>query len=81
MTPGTLAFVLLSTETGQEQQVLQQLKAIEGVKNAYVVYGLYDVIAEIEGQNQDTVRTIVLSKIRNLEGIKSTLTLVVTPPS
>jgi DNA-binding Lrp family transcriptional regulator len=79
MTPWTLAFVLLSTETGREQHVLQQLRGTEGVKNAYVVYGLYDVIVEIEGQNQDTIRTIVLSKIRNLQGIKSTLTLVVTP--
>ena len=79
MIPWTLAFVLLSTETGREQQVLQHLKGIEGVKNAYVVYGLYDVVVEIEGQNQDAIRTIVRSKIRNLHGIKSTLTLVVTP--
>ncbi len=72
-----LAFVLLSTKLGSEQHVLDELERVGGIRKAYVVYGSYDLIAEIEGESQDAVKEVVLSNIRKLKDVKSTLTLIV----
>lgn len=72
-----LAFVLISTETGRERKVLEDLGKIEDVMEAYVVYGLYDIIAVIDGENHEVARKTVFSKIRHLDGVRSTLTMIV----
>lgn len=79
MPPAVLALFLISAELGRERRVLEEIERVEGVREAYVVYGMYDIIVEIEGENQESVRNIVFSKIRNLDNVKSTLTLVVAP--
>lgn len=73
-----LAIVLVSTNPGREQSVATKLRCIPGVREAYVVYGIYDIIVEIEGEDHEAVRKVVFSKIRNLPDVKTTLTLVVT---
>lgn len=70
------AFVLMNTELGQEASVVEALSHMEGVKKAYAVYGIYDVIAEIEADSMDDVRNIVFSRIRQLANVRSTVTLI-----
>lgn len=43
-----LAFVLLNAEIGDEVEVLKALKRLENVKEAYLIYGVYDIIARVE---------------------------------
>ncbi|MEM2927153.1 MAG: hypothetical protein QXS76_02075 [Candidatus Bathyarchaeia archaeon] len=43
-----LAFVLINAEIGEEAQVLKALRRIENVKEAYLIYGVYDIIARVE---------------------------------
>jgi hypothetical protein len=38
------AFVLLNVETGSEDNVLKQLKNISNVEQAYISYGVYELI-------------------------------------
>jgi DNA-binding Lrp family transcriptional regulator len=42
------AFVLINAEIGFEDEVLKSLKKIENVKEAYMVYGIYDIIVRVE---------------------------------
>ena len=42
------AFVLINAEIGSESEVLKDLKAIPEVKEAHMVYGVYDIFARIE---------------------------------
>lgn len=70
------AFVLMNTELGQEASVVEALCRMEGVKKAYALYGIYDVIAEIEAESMDNVRNIVFTKIRQLANVRSTVTLI-----
>ena len=72
------AFVLISTDLGCEKDVAQRLKEIEGVREAYVTYGLYDIIAKVEAETREKVKEIVFSKIRMLDKVRSTLTQVVS---
>jgi len=72
-----IAFVLINSEAGTEKQVLNELKNIEEVKEAYVVYGTYDVIAKVEADTMDKLKDIITWKTRRLDNVISTLTMIV----
>ena len=38
-----LAYVLINAETGMEAELLNELLKIDGVEEAYMVYGVYDL--------------------------------------
>ncbi len=71
------AFVLINTEIGAEEEILQELKKIPNVKEAYVVYGVYDIVAKVEAENMDKLKEIISWKIRRLDKVRSTLTMLV----
>jgi DNA-binding Lrp family transcriptional regulator len=72
-----LAFVLINTEIGAEEEVLQQLRQMPSIKEAYLVYGVYDIVAKVEAESMDKLKEIVSWNIRRLEKVRSTLTMLV----
>jgi len=72
-----IAYVLISTEIGAEKDVLEKLRDIPEIKEAYVVYGVYDVVAKVMVDSVDGLREIITSKIRKLNRVRSTLTMIV----
>jgi len=72
-----IAFVLINSEIGSEGEVLRELKKMDGVKEAYTVYGVYDVIAKVEAGSMDKLKDIITWRIRKLEKVRSTLTMIV----
>jgi DNA-binding Lrp family transcriptional regulator len=73
-----IAFVLLNVDLGTEGGVIAGLRGIEGVKEAWQIYGVYDIIAEIEAEDMEKVKGILQEGMRRLDGIRSTLTLMAT---
>ncbi|MFQ5978788.1 MAG: Lrp/AsnC family transcriptional regulator [Candidatus Heimdallarchaeota archaeon] len=71
------AFVLVNSEIGAEEQVLETLRQVSEVKEAYMVYGVYDIVARVEAEEMDVLKTIILTEIRGLESVRSTLTMIV----
>lgn len=71
------AFVLINTEIGSETEVLTILKKIEGVIAAFSVYGVYDIISKVSAENMDKLKEIVTWKIRRLDKVRSTLTMII----
>ena len=71
-----IAFVLLNVNLGTEEEVIARLREVEGVKQAYEIYGVYDIIAILEAENTDKVRDILQERVRKLDNIRSTLTLM-----
>jgi DNA-binding Lrp family transcriptional regulator len=72
------AFVLINTALGSEIDVLSELRKIDGVVEAREVYGVYDVVAEVEAETEKILKEIVFSRIRTLKNVRSTLTLTTT---
>ncbi|RLI17259.1 Lrp/AsnC family transcriptional regulator [Candidatus Bathyarchaeota archaeon] len=66
----------MNTELAKEEEVVKELMKIEGVKEAYALYGIYDVIAEVEAETMEKIREIVLTRIRRLESVRTTITLI-----
>ena len=71
------AFVLMNAELGKETQIVNELEKIPNVKEVYPVYGVYDVMMVIESDSMETLRETITSKVRKLDGIKSTLTMII----
>ena len=71
------AFVLINAEIGSEDEVLKQLKGLPNVKESYVVYGVYDIVAKVLADTMDKLKEIVTWKIRRLDKVRSTLTMIV----
>jgi DNA-binding Lrp family transcriptional regulator len=72
-----IAFVLINTEIGSEEEVVKQIKKLPAVKEAYLVYGVYDIVAKVEADTMDKLKEIVSWNIRRLEKVRSTLTMLV----
>ena len=53
------AFVLVNAEIGSEDEVLEELKSTKGVIGAWIVYGVYDIVAKIEAGNMDDLKEII----------------------
>lgn len=72
------AFILLSCEIAAENEVLSALKKIDGVKEAIMTYGGYDIIAKIETESGKDMEDIIVKQVRRLQKVRSTVTLNVT---
>ena len=70
------AFVLINVESGSEEEVLEEIKKIEGVEEAYYSYGVYDIIAKIKAETMAKLRETVTQKMRTISKVRSTLTLI-----
>ena len=71
------AFVLINTEAGSEQDVVNHLKGMKNVKEAHTVYGVYDAIAFVEAEKLDDLKSIVSYDLRKIPGVRSTVTMMV----
>ncbi len=72
------AFVLINVESGSEEEVIKQLRAIDGIEESYFSYGVYDIIAKVSASDMDHLKDLVTHKIRSLVKVRSTLTLILT---
>ncbi|MDD3791858.1 MAG: Lrp/AsnC ligand binding domain-containing protein [Candidatus Bathyarchaeota archaeon] len=70
------AFVLINVESGTEEEVVSELKKVEGVEEAYYSYGVYDIISKVKADSMDKLKDMVTRRIRTLERVRSTLTLI-----
>jgi len=72
-----LAYVLIEAQGGKSKTVAQEIAKINGVKSAYAVTGLYDVIAQLEGDSVNQIGDMVLSRVQAVEGVVRTMTCFV----
>ncbi len=72
-------FILLNCDLGAEEYIVDELKQIQIVSNAHLTFEAYDVIAEIQTENQDEFEKAIAT-IRKLSRVVSTITLNVMNP-
>lgn len=71
-----ISYTLARVLPAQDKQVYKQVTALEGVKSAVLAYGVYDMMITIETADIEELDYIVFNKIRKIEGIASTTTLI-----
>jgi len=72
-----LAYILINSELGKEDELIEKLRALHEVRKAYVTYGVYDIIAKVEAENQQVLKDAVFTRIRKMDEVRTTLTMIV----
>ncbi|MDH3312096.1 MAG: Lrp/AsnC ligand binding domain-containing protein [Nitrosopumilus sp.] len=72
-------FILLNCDLGAEKYIVDELKHMQDVNNAYLTFGAYDVVVEVQTQKQEEFEKVIAS-IRKLSRVVSTMTLNVIQP-
>ncbi|MFX0182471.1 MAG: Lrp/AsnC ligand binding domain-containing protein [Candidatus Hodarchaeota archaeon] len=71
------AFVMVNAEIGEEEEVFRFLTEELGVEEAYIVYGVYDLIAKVTADSMKNLKDMVINQIRQAKGVRSTLTMII----
>jgi len=72
------AYVLFNVDAGSEEKVLTYARAIGGVEEAYVSYGVYDLVMKVKADSMEKLKELVTHSLRGIGGVRSTLTLILT---
>jgi DNA-binding Lrp family transcriptional regulator len=70
----SLAYVLINAEIGKEKSCYNEVKQLGSVKEVYILYGFYDIIAIVESSNINKVNN-ALKNIRQNENVMTTETM------
>ena len=73
-----IAYVLVSCDLGFDAEIIEELKHLSDVKEAHGIFGAYDILAKVESDSVESLRDTITWKIRKLNRVRSTLTLMVT---
>ena len=67
---------MFQIESGNEDQVLKDVKKVEGVEEAYISYGLYDLAVKIRADSMDDLKDVLSNNLRQIKKVRSTLSLI-----
>ncbi len=68
------AYILINTQIGKTAEVAHTLREMPEVKKLDIIMGPYDIIAEVETDNHDTLSEVVLKKLQSIPSIQHTMT-------
>ena len=71
------AYVLINCNIGSEEFIMSQLKEVDLVKEVHGTFGAYDILVVVEADTVELLRDTIIWKIRKIEKIRSTLTMMV----
>ena len=76
------AYVLINSDLGTDESTISKIKEIlKDEKDVEFttqgVYGIYDIVLKISSDNTDVLRNIITYKIRKINKVQSTLTMMV----
>jgi len=71
-----MAYSLIRVETGEKNRVMEVLRRVPEVKEAFLLDGVYDIVAKIEKESIEELKDIVTSKIWSLNNLKLSETMI-----
>ena len=71
------AFVLLTASLGAERSVFESLKTMPNIKEADMLYGVYDIIVDVEAESLSELKDVINYKIRRMDDVDSSVTMIV----
>jgi len=72
-----IAYVLINCDLGFDAEIIDEIKQLEDVKEVHWVFGAYDILVKLESANEKNLSDIITEKIRKLNRVRSTLTLMI----
>ncbi len=72
----TIAYVLIKSDLGSEQKVIEQLEKLEQVVRIDRTFGDYDMVVKMESEHIEKIRETISRNIKKIDKVRSTRTLV-----
>ena len=72
----TIAYVLIKSDLGAEQKVIEQLEKLEQVVRIDRTFGDYDMVVKLESEHLEKIRETIARNIKKIDKVRATLTLV-----
>ena len=71
------AYILVNCTLGSEEYIISEIAKLTEVKEVRGTYGVHDIFVKVKSDNTESLNHAITSKIRKIQGITSTVTLVV----
>jgi len=70
------AYIMIKANTGEADRLRNDVEAIEGVENAYIVAGDVDIIAKVSVDAPGEVKDVAATQIQGISGVEDTQTYI-----
>lgn len=75
-------YILINSDLGSDMEIIQKIKDMLSKESSVKyevqgVYGVYDIIIKINANSMDQLRSMITDKIRKIDKVYSTLTMMV----
>ena len=70
------AYVMFNVSSGSEDLVLEKLRSIAEVHEAFFSYGVFDLVVKIKTDSMEQLKELISHRLRTITDVKSTLTLI-----
>jgi DNA-binding Lrp family transcriptional regulator len=71
------AYILIKTSSGMGDHVLKELLKLSVTEEAHKVFGPFDIVLEVTARDVEAIVDILLTKIRTIDGLTDTQSLLV----
>jgi DNA-binding Lrp family transcriptional regulator len=71
------AYVLINTENGTESAISKYIQELPETIETCMIKGVFDIITKVETNTMQELNKMISVKIRQLEEVRSTLTMLV----
>ena len=67
---------MFNVQGGSENRVLNEVKKVDGIEEANISYGPYDIAAKIRTDYMKDLKNLIKNKLRQISGVRLTSTLI-----
>lgn len=67
---------MFNVQSGSENHVLTKVKKVDGVEEAYISFGSYDIAAKLKTDYMEDLNDLIRNKLRQISGVRNTSSLV-----
>ncbi len=74
---GVSALVGLRVEQGREEDALERLREIEGVREIHLTTGEWDVMLKVVAADTDSLRDLMFGRVADMDGFSRSQTMII----
>jgi DNA-binding Lrp family transcriptional regulator len=71
-----VAFIMAKIESTKSRVILDQVRGLDQVEEAYLIYGAYDLLIKCVFKTPEAMSSFVVNELRKVDGVKDTITNV-----
>jgi DNA-binding Lrp family transcriptional regulator len=75
-----IAFIMAKVESTKSKGILEAVRKLEAVEEAYLIYGAYDLLIKCVFKVPEELSSFVVNDLRSIDGVKDTITNVCAIP-